>query len=131
MKTIINSLLVAFSVSVLSVSTSLAETNPGRSAAVSSFKSSFYTNTEGKLNVALDKDLGGTVVVRLTSSKGEVLFMESVGKRKQTSRLRLDVSSLPDGAYQVAITNGVDTTIHSLTIATQQPRTPDRLIAVK
>ncbi|GAB2594389.1 T9SS type A sorting domain-containing protein [Spirosoma areae] len=131
MKTFIKPLLVAVSVSLISLSTSVADNNPiGRPAAVASYKTGLYTTAEGKLNIALDKETGGSVVVQLKSSNGRVLYFQRIGKNQTVSRIRLDVSALADGVYQVEISNGVETTTHALTLATHQPSLSIRQIAL-
>ncbi|UFH52624.1 hypothetical protein [Spirosoma sp. KNUC1025] len=131
MKTLIKSLLLVFSISLIPVSASLAESNPiGRPAAAASYKTGIYTTSEGKLNIALDKEATGIVDVRFKHTSGKVLFSQRLCKKEKTSRIRLDMNELPDGDYQVEITNGVETTVHAVTISTKQPSTPSRLVAV-
>ncbi len=134
MKTLIQPLLVALSFSLVTVTTSLAATpstdRPTRPAVTAAYKTSIYTTAGGKLNIALDKETGGAVVIRLTNSAGKECFAQRIGKDQQAARLRLDLSGLPDGAYQVVITNGAETTTHALTLATQQPVESSRLVAV-
>lgn len=135
MKTLINTLLVAFSLTLVNLSASLAGTTPvslakADSTVAATYKSGMYTNAEGKLNIAVEKQAGGTVEIRMTNSAGKELFAQRVGKRQKMARLRLDVSSLPDGVYQVSISNGVDTMVHHLTLATQQPSVSARQIAL-
>ena len=131
MKNLIKPLLVVFSLSFLTLSAVLAETNPiGRPKAVASYKTGIYSTLEGKLNIALDKETTGTVDIRLTSITGKVLFSQRITKNEKASRIRLDMSELPDGAYQVEITNGVESTIHNVTISTKQPSSTSRLVAI-
>ncbi|GAB3905561.1 hypothetical protein GCM10028803_36600 [Larkinella knui] len=132
MKTLFNSLLVAFTLTVVTCSASWAESNKpiGRPKNVAAFQSGMYTTAEGKLRIALDKQTGGSVVIRLTNQAGTDLFVEQVGQRQQTARLLLDISALPDGLYQVVITNGVETTKQALTLATtRQTIAVSRLVA--
>ncbi|GAB3911977.1 hypothetical protein GCM10028803_54490 [Larkinella knui] len=131
MKTLFKSLLVAFTLTVVTFSTSWAESNKpiGKPKNAAAFQSSLYTTAEGKLQIALDKQTGGSVVVRLKNSAGTDLFIQQIGKRQQVARMRLDVSALPDGVYQVVISNGVETTTQELTLATQQPSATARLVA--
>ncbi len=134
MKTIIQPLLVAIFFSLVSITTSLAATlstdQPARPAVVTPYKISIYPTAEGKLSIALDKETGGAVVIRLTNSQSKVCFAQRVGKHERVARLRLDVNGLPDGAYQVVITNGLDTTTHALRLGTQPPRVNYRLVAI-
>lgn len=134
MKTLINTLLVAFSLTLVNLSATFANATASPSKADSTvaaaYKSGMYTNAEGKLNIAVEKQTGGTVEIRMTNSAGKELFAQRVGKRQKMARLRLDVSSLPDGVYQLSISNGVDTMVHHLTLATQQPSVSARQIAL-
>lgn len=131
MKTIITSLLVTFSLTAITLSAALAEATPNRrAAAVATYTCGMYTTAAGKLSIALDKQTGGTVVVRLVNSTGKELFVEHIGKNRKVARLLLDVSALPDGDYRVEITNGVDKTLRALTFVTQQPSVSGRLIAI-
>ena len=134
MKTLIQPLLVALSFSLVTITTSMAATpstdRPARPAVVAAYKTSIYPTAEGKLNIALDKETGGAVMIRLTNSTGKEFFTERVSKNQKATRLRLDVSGLPDGAYYVVITNGVEPTKHTLQLGTQQPSVSTRLVAI-
>ena len=131
MKALINPLVIAFSLTIATFSASFADTNPGgRPATVASYKMGMYTTAEGKLQIALDKEATGTVDIQLVNADGKVLFAQRVAKRETMARLRLTVSDLPDGAYQVRVSNGVDTTTHLVTLSTNQPSTPSRLVAI-
>ncbi|GAB3909250.1 hypothetical protein GCM10028803_46510 [Larkinella knui] len=120
MKTLINSLLVAFTLTAITFSASLAESDKliGKPKNAAAFQSSMYTTNAGKVQIAVNKQTGGKVEVRLTNSAGKEVFVQSIGKRQEAARLRLDVSALPDGVYQVAISNGIETTTQELTLAT-------------
>ncbi|WP_138991154.1 T9SS type A sorting domain-containing protein [Larkinella sp. C7] len=133
MKTLIKSLLVAFTLTAVTVSASVADTNKpaGKPKTAAAFKSSMYKTMEGKIQIALQKETGGTVFVRLTNSAGKEFFVQQFGKRQEAARVRLDVSALPDGVYQVAISNGVETTTQELTLATSpQTQAASRLVAI-
>ncbi|WP_077919791.1 hypothetical protein [Spirosoma sp. 209] len=130
MKTLIKPLLVAFSLILISLTVSLAAGNPGRRPArIATFQSGVYITAEGKVKVALDKQTGGAVTLRLMTAAGQELFAQQVGKNQTMTRMQLDVSNLPDGAYQLVVSNGVDTTTHELTLATKQPvASPRRVV---
>jgi hypothetical protein len=133
MKTLIKSLLVAFTLTAVTFTASLADTNKpaGKPKTAAAFKSSMYKTIEGKIQIAVQKETGGTVLVRLTNSAGKEFFVKQFGKRQEAARVRLDVSALPDGVYQVAITNGVETTTQELTLATTPvTRAVVRLVAI-
>lgn len=131
MKTFIKSLALALSLGVVTSAVSIVEAKPiGRPTAIAAYKSGIYTSVGGKLNVALDKQTGGTVDVRLKGSDGKVMFVEHIGKNQTQYRTRLNLSELPDGVYQLEITNGVETTTQQVTIATEKPATPTRVVAI-
>ncbi|MVM40624.1 T9SS type A sorting domain-containing protein [Spirosoma sp. HMF3257] len=128
MKTLIKSLALALSLGFVTSAASFAELNPGTTAA--SYKSAVYTTITGQLSIALDKQTGGAVDVSLKDAEGKVVYSRHLGKNESKYRTRLNLSELSDGVYQVEITNGVETTTHKVTIATHQPVTPSRVIAL-
>ncbi|GAB3896027.1 hypothetical protein [Spirosoma agri] len=131
MKTLIQSLALALTLGFVSTAASFAETNPGgRQAAVATYKTGIYTSIDGKLNIALDKATGGAVDICLKNPDGSIAFNKHLGKGESKSRIRLNLSDLPDGVYKVEITNGVDVTSQSVTLSTQKPTTPSRLVAI-
>lgn len=132
MKTLVNALLVAFVLTATTVSSSFADPhNPGqRPATVASYKTGMYTTAEGKLQIALDKQPTGAVDIQLVSAEGKVLFAQRVAKKETVARLRLTLSDLPDGLYRVRVSNGVEETTYSVTLATPQPSQPSRLVAI-
>ncbi|GAB3799669.1 hypothetical protein GCM10028819_23490 [Spirosoma humi] len=131
MKALINPLVIALSLTIATFQTALADTNPGgRPATVASYKTGMYTTAEGKLQIALDKEATGVVDIQLVNAEGKVLFAQRVAKRETMARLRLTLSDLPDGSYQVRVSNGVDTTTHAVRLSTNQPSAPSRLVAI-
>lgn len=133
MKSLIKPLFLAFTVSLITLSSSFATVKPGdRRPGAAAYKTGIYSTAAGKLNIALDKETGGAVDIRLKSIKGVVLFAQHVGKNETSSRIRLDMSQLQDGLYEVEITNGIETATHKLTLATQPVDQPaGRLVAIK
>ena len=131
MKTFIKSLALALSLGVVVSTASFAEANPGgRPTAAASYKSGVYTNHAGKMNVAIDKQTGGAVDVRLTNTHGDILYSYHLGKNAKTFRTCLNLSELEDGVYQLEITNGAETTTQTVTVSTQEPSTPNRVVTI-
>ncbi|UFH54713.1 T9SS type A sorting domain-containing protein [Spirosoma sp. KNUC1025] len=132
MKTFIKSFALALSLGILTAGVSVSEAKPiGRPTSAVSYKTGIYTSVSGKLHIALDKQTGGAVDIRLKNADGKIMYREHLGKNESKYRTQLDMSELPDGVYQVEITNGVDVTTHSVTLSTEQPTTPNRLVAIK
>lgn len=130
MKTLVNTLLVAFTLvsSAATFSTAKPIVRPAKQAAA--YEVGIYTAVDGKLRLALDKQKGGRVTVSMRNGQGNKLFTQYVGKGETKSRFCFDVNELPDGVYTVEISNGVQTTTHELTIATPKAQTPSRQIAL-
>ncbi|WP_461127304.1 hypothetical protein [Spirosoma aerophilum] len=133
MKTLVKSLALALSLGFITSVASFAETNPGGrpAAAAVSYQTGIYTSVDGKLNIGLDKQTGGTVEIRLKSADGSVLFTQRVGKNESKYRTRLNLDELPDGVYKVEISNGVETTTQNITLSTQRPEVSSRQVAIK
>ncbi|GAB3889775.1 T9SS type A sorting domain-containing protein [Spirosoma agri] len=131
MKTFLQSLALALTVSIVTTATSLAEAKPiGRPNGTVAYRAGIYTTMNGNLSIALDKETGGTVDVRLKNAEGTVLYSQQVSKNESQYRSRLNLSDLPDGTYQVEITNGVETKTHTITLSTQQPAAPGRVLVL-
>ncbi|RAJ89869.1 hypothetical protein LX87_05638 [Larkinella arboricola] len=128
MKALFNTLLVALTLTAASFNTVQAGPNKPKKAAA--FQTGIHTTAEGKLQVAVQKETTSAVVVRLLNANGEEVFAQQIGKRQEAVRLRMDVSNLPDGVYQVAISNGVETTTKEVTLTTKQIEAAPRLVAV-
>ena len=125
MKTLIKPLFLALSLSVVAVS--ISEAKPVRPAAVS-FKTGIYSSANSKLNIALDKQTGGSVEIQFKNSAGERLYTQRLGKKETTYRTRLNLEDLADGEYVLEITNGVETTRQTITLKTQQPTVASRIV---
>ena len=125
MKTLIKPLFLALSLSIVAVS--ISEAKPVRPAAAS-FKTGIYSSVSGKLNIALDKQTGGSVDIQFRNSAGEKLYSQHLGKKDTAFRTRLNLEDLADGEYVLEITNGVETTRQTITLKTQQPTVANRII---
>ena len=125
MKTLIKPLLLALSLSFVAVS--FSEAKPGRPVEIT-FKTGIYSSVNGKLNIALDKQAGGSVDIMLKNSDGSLLYSQHVGKKETSFRTRLNLDELTDGDYVLMITNGVETTRQTITLKTNQPAAHNRII---
>ncbi|RCR67574.1 hypothetical protein [Larkinella punicea] len=131
MKTLTKSLIIAFLFTSLTVSFAVTNASqPKPTGKVQSYQSSLYTDTEGKIRVAVDKLVGGIVEVRLVNSTGKEFFVQRVGRRQRIARIKMAIDALPDGAYQVVVTDGFDTKVNNLVLTTQPPAVTGRLIAL-
>jgi hypothetical protein len=131
MKTFLKPLLLSFTLSLVTLSATLADSNPGnRIATAATFKTGIYSTAEGKLQIALEKETGGAVDIKLKNADGKVYFTQRLGKKEKAVRLRLNLSELPDGEYKLEVSNGVDVTTHNVLLSTKQPSIPSRLVAI-
>lgn len=131
MKTLIKSLAFALTFGFVTSVATVSHANPiTRPANVASYKTGIYSSVDGKLNIALDKTVGGSVNITLKDANGNTLYVERLGKKATTSRIRLNLDELKDGTYQVEITNGVETTTHSVVLSTPQSSSPARVVAL-
>lgn len=131
MKSFFAPLLLAVCFTLTTVATTRADNGSARKQPqVSTFQSGVYTNAEGKLTIMLDKQKGGALSMKLVNKGGKVLFDQQIGKRQTVCQLRLDLSGLPDGAYELLISNGRDVTVHGLTLNTQPVAVSNRLVTL-
>ncbi|GAB3994404.1 hypothetical protein GCM10028807_32130 [Spirosoma daeguense] len=130
MKTLIKSFALALSLGFATSVATFADVKPNRPSTAVTYEAGIYTSKDSKLNIALNKEVGGTVSINFKNNNGKVLFSEQLGKNQTTYRTRLNLDELPDGVYQVEITNGVDTKMHTVTIKTEKPENPGRVVAM-
>ena len=126
MKALFTTLLIALTLT--SFNTAQADTNKPKKAAA--FQTGISMTADGKLQIAVQKETTSPVLVRLVNVDGNEVFSQQIGKRQQVVRLRLDISTLTDGAYQVVISSGIQTTTQALTLATLKPLVAAQLLAV-
>lgn len=127
MKTFIKPLLLVIALGVVTLSTAKPIIRP---TVVASYKTGIYTTTDGSLRIALDKQTGGAVDILLKNASDKVIYSQHLTKSQSKFRTLLNLKTLPDGVYQIEITNGVETTKHTVTLSTQPPVTPSRLVAI-
>jgi len=74
-----------------------------------------------KLHVAVAKHHQKRLNLRLVNPKNEVVYQETVGKHQSKYQRKLDLSTLPDGVYQLQITDGQDTVVREVSLGTSKP----------
>ncbi|MBN8823930.1 MULTISPECIES: hypothetical protein [unclassified Spirosoma] len=133
MKTLVKTFALALTLGLVSTVATFAETNPGtkKAAQAATFKTGIYTTVSGKLNIALDKEKGGPVDIRLKSSDGRVLYNYRLGKKEEIYRTQLNLTDLEDGVYQLEVTNGVETTTQAVKLSTHKPSIVNRVVAIQ
>jgi hypothetical protein len=67
------------------------------------FEASAYVTLDHQIRLSVVKSSQEPVVVLLRNTKNEVLFTQTVGRKMQNYALKMDVSSLQDGAYELEI----------------------------
>ncbi|WP_317166362.1 T9SS type A sorting domain-containing protein [Spirosoma agri] len=80
--------------------------------------------------MALDKETTGAVDIKLKNAAGKALFDQQLSKNEKKSRISLNMSDLPKGAYQLEISNGIDTSTQTVTPTTKLSSSPSRLVAI-
>ena len=133
MKTLAHNLLIALSFSAVTAFTSVQASAgvPKQPQHPAAYQTSIYGSADGtKLNVAVDKQTGGRVSVRLVDTKGAVLFEHAISNSQEKYRGRLVIGDLPSGMYQLEISNGAETTIRTVQISTVVPVSETRSIAL-
>jgi len=124
MKTLFASLLIAMSTAAFA--------DPAtNSAAPASFQSSVYVSVSHDIRVAIDKEKSHVVQVKILNEEGRVLSSQSINKKTSQYRGSFNVNELPDGHYQLVITDGTAVETHAIDLATKTPTTTNRAISVQ
>lgn len=86
-----------------------------------------------KLNVMVDNTRNKRLNLRLINPQNEIVYQEIVGKKRTKYRRYLDLGTLPDGVYQLQISDGQDTVVReiSLNTHTPEPILPEKQISIR
>lgn len=129
MKTLAHSFLFSLTFAAALSTGSFSEAKPiDRPTEAATYQAGVYVASDSKLHVAVDKHAGGHVTLRLRDTKGALLYDDYLGKKAYKYRTKLNLENLPDGTYQLEVSNGVETKSQTVTIATQRTALSARLI---
>jgi hypothetical protein len=74
-----------------------------------------------KLSVMVDNARHQRLSLRLINPRNEVLYQETVGRKLAKYGRNLDLTNLPDGVYQIQVSDGHDTVVREFSLSTQTP----------
>ncbi|GAB3945420.1 hypothetical protein GCM10028805_14460 [Spirosoma harenae] len=80
-----------------------------------------YIDKAEKLHVNVNKQLGGDVSVHLIDPNGNQCYHYVMGSEETMIRLKMDLSELPDGNYQLRVSNGLELEVRDVKISTRTP----------
>ena len=123
MKTLAQSLLILLTISTVSMANPGGTARKGHSTApAATYQMAAYPSADATtLFVTIDKQAGGRLNIQLKDKSGTLFFEEVLNRREAKVRLKLNIADLKDGVYQLTVSNGVDTTVRDITIATNEP----------
>ncbi len=86
-----------------------------------------------KLSVMVDNGQHRRLNLRLINPQNEVLYQEIVGKKQTKYRRNLDLGTLPDGVYQLQISDGQDTVVREISLSTHTPEPilPEKQVSIR
>lgn len=102
---------------VFAFSTSAAFAGNDNSAVKNtSFRTGMYVSADGKLNLNIEKKEPAFTSVAIKDQNGAVIYETQVSKKPNTYSLKMDLSELKSGDYQVQIKNGKESETRSISI---------------
>ncbi|MBO0933775.1 hypothetical protein [Fibrella aquatilis] len=120
MHALLCSLLLVSSLHTLPKDPIQQESRRGRLTKLVRFDVGAYLAANGtKLRLNVDKQLGGLVYVQLMDRNGTLYFDQTLRADEDVLRVSLDLSHLTDNAYTLRVSNGLDTIIREIKIATK------------
>ncbi len=81
----------------------------------------YLTAADAKLRVNVNKQLGSRVFIQVIDPKGNVYFDRTMTPIETVLRLSLNLSELPEGAYVLKVTNGLDVVVRAIQITKPEP----------
>ena len=104
---------------LLSASTLINPTNPK----ALSFDASAYVTLNNQIRLAVQKTTEVPVVVLLRNKNNEVLYRQNISKKEAKYAVKLDVSELADGQYELEIKSD-EGSIRKQLVLSNQPVQP-------
>ena len=104
---------------LLSASTLINPTNPK----ALSFDASAYVTLNNQIRLAVQKTTEVPVVVLLHNKNNEVLYRQNISKKEAKYAVKLDVSELADGQYELEIKSD-EGSIRKQLVLSNQPVQP-------
>lgn len=111
----------------LSASTLINPTNPK----ALSFDASAYVTLNNQIRLAVQKNAEVPVVVLLRNKNNEVLYRQNISKKEAKYAVKLDVSELADGQYELEIKSEEGSIRKQLTLANQPLQPTTQTIAMQ
>ncbi|MCY7352869.1 MAG: hypothetical protein LH606_19790 [Cytophagaceae bacterium] len=86
-----------------------------------------------KLNVMVENHEQKRLNLRLINPKNEIMYQETVSRKTAKYWRKLDLGQLPDGIYQLQVSNGQETVVREINVTTHQaePIVPEKLVSVR
>jgi hypothetical protein len=120
---------LAFSV-LMSAATLTNPSDPTTPKALN-FGASAYVTVNNQIRVAVDKDANVGVEVLLRDKSNQVLFRQSISKKDPKYSLKLDVSELADGQYELEVKSNEGSIRKQLNLSTQPAIETSRTLALQ
>jgi hypothetical protein len=137
MKTLLASVLMSLSLTAASATTTKEPRPAAQTTTVrisTTFKVGVFpvtTSDEPMMNVIVDKVADSHVFINVYGAQGESLSSSSLPKKAGKYWTKLNLSHLPDGAYTITVSNGVETTGYEFVVNTAAPRAAVRRISME
>ena len=115
---------------LVSASTLVNPTNPTTPKSLS-FDASAYVTINNEIRVAVEKTTDKPVVVLLWNKNHEVLYRQNLSKKDARYAVKLDVSELADGQYELEVKSSEGSIVKQLNLSTQPVQQLNRSIAMQ
>lgn len=109
------------------------EPNDGRVTETKTFDVGMYRVVNSmKVNLLIEKEIGNSLEISLKNSNGEIIYVESLGKKMEKFAKKFDLSNLENGKYTFEIANGKEKIVKEIDVTSNQPiNVVYRSIAIK
>ncbi|GAB3639929.1 hypothetical protein [Spirosoma arcticum] len=92
--------------------------NPEAPTKPTSFDTSVFVTRQGKIRLAVQKTVPGTVSVQLLDQKKHILFSGIVAKKDDKAALLFDMSEVNDGIYTLEIKSAEGSILKQVSVFT-------------
>jgi len=120
MKTILKSIACALALTTTVAFAHSTDDKTSENNAAPTFESSSYVTTDASLRVTVKKNSQQRVYLTLKDANGALVYTTTIGKKEMQYAVKINVSELADGAYELEIASGQNRVVKHLNLSSKK-----------
>ncbi|WP_341226753.1 hypothetical protein [uncultured Arcticibacterium sp.] len=83
----------------------------------------YYDYNTGTIKTFFEKQKGDQLEITFEDKYGKELAQSFLTKKQESGRVNFDINTLPNGMYNIKVSNGKEETLHPIDISQPTPKT--------